>query len=1227
MKKRTRYQAVMSAWVLIAAMGMSPVFSAVGIAGNGVVYGSERVLGTDRVYAGENTEKEETLAGSLPGQDGREGEERDREDRDREDSEILEWKTVVTIATPSQAESELEAGLEEEPDKGEILSGKGEINHSFDVSGRFSKEAAEAAETGLRVATASNAMMSLRRASIWGGMEMSDHFDGEGTKENPYEINSAKDLKLLAYNVANEEVDGYEGCYFALTRDISLNDSASWLPIGYFTDLGDSEPKPFKGNFDGQGYRVYNLKISDITQDYAGLFGSLHGATIENLVVDGQVNARSKAAVLAGESNDSIIRNCSAKGQVRGTGVMGGVVGETYDSAILECVNTAGVLGGTDTSGSQEAFAGGICGSAQGSFISDCTSDTTDSYSALYSEGYVGGIAGNIYETEVYNSYVEGKVGSTSADYIGGLVGRLQSGQVKNGRFAGTIGASTSSTLKTAGLFVGLIESGTAELGDDLAYLYTDSEDKYSLNPFGNKLTPQIRLEHHIGAYYSNQRDFSLYQMGGFTKQTNQYFYEELEEGVLGIGKANVHHYAPSKTGDPVRGYLVSIPAIDHGKLSVLEAQNNFAKEIDWANPGALAAGTKVLVYTSPVNQADAEPPVYYEMVPDSLFWTADDFDTKELIATGASELAFTMPEKDITISVGYQAMTNGVVLDKGELRFEVEQIRSGSRWNPQIGWKVTDPQRLTATIIPDSVANKNLVWNVKDTDGSSTDIICVDENGEVSVNQSAKWIQELIKAGVANQELYPSKKITTEAKDYAAVTVTTEAGQKRASAFVTVDFKITDDTVVPVSNIELDQSELSFEITRTLEGNRKSPKETYTVTPSKRLYEKITPEYADNKEVSWSVGDSDILRVDKEGMVSVRENAKWITDFVQAEKESHKDNPYAECNASGSRSSYVTATAKDGEKQAVCAVNVSFRTVDNTTVHVDGVSLNQKELKFSVEKVMTGNRTSPKVEYKVTGAQKVAAVLTPSEAQNKKVDWSVADTGMAAVSADGSVTVKRDAKWIQELEAKDTANLAKNRYAVSTAAGTKETKVTAVTEDGKKTAECRIVVEFKTTDQTVRTSGSSGSGSSGGGGSSSGRGSSSGGGFSSKDRTNGPGVVNQSEGNWLKDSTGWWYRYKDGSYPKSCWKQLPYNGTLEWYHFDSRGYMETGWFTDTDKHVYYLNPVSDGTCGRMVTGWKQIEGKWYYFNTVSDGTKGAMFVNRRTPDEYQVDGKGVWVQ
>ena len=1206
-KKMKRGQAVLSAWTLIAAMGVTPVLSVSYPNGIATVYAKEAVNEAVEEagaapMASPSEARREKEKDSAEGETAQAGitQTDQKADQDTGTSD-LEDKTE-----PKAEEEENEAGTEEiktkEPEAGaaEVITDKDELIPATPSN-----------------ATPSNAMFYKGALNIWGGMEMSDHFDGEGTEEEPYEINSDKDLKLLAYHVANEEVDGYEGCYFALTRDISLSDTASWLPIGYFTEAGDSEPKPFKGNFNGQGYRVYNLKISDTTQDYAGLFGSVHGAVIENLTVDGQVNAHSKAALLVGETNDSTISNCSSRGQVRGVGVIGGIVGEAYDSVILECTNTAGVLGGTDADGVNEAYAGGICGSAQSSFMSDCTSDTTDSYSALYSEGYVGGIAGNIYETEIYNTYVEGKVGSTSADYIGGLVGRMQSGQVKNGRFAGTIGASTSSTLKTAGLFVGYIEGGTIDLGDDLAYLYTDSEDKYSLNPFGNKLTPQIRLEHHIGAYYSNQRDFSLYQMGSFIKQTNRYFYEELETGVLEIGKENIHHYAPSKTGDPVRGYLITIPAVDHGTLSVLESKNNFAKEINWANPGAVAKGAKVLVYTSPLNETESEPPVYYELVPDSLFWTTDDFDKEEIIHTNGAETSFTMPEGNITLSAKYRAMTNGVILDKTELTFEVEQIRSGSRWNPQIGWKVTDPQKLTATVIPDTAANKNIIWNVKDTDGSSTDIIHVTENGEVSVNQSAKWIQELIKAGVTNQELYPSKKITTEGTNHASVTVTTEAGQKRSSAFVTVNFKITDDTVVPVSDVKLDQSELAFEIVRTLEGDRLNPTERYSVTPSKRLYETITPEYADNKNVKWSVGDADMLRIDSDGIVSTKENAKWILDLIRAEEERNEEHPYAKKEASGTRSNYVTVTTEDGGKQSVCAVNLSFRTDDRTIAHVASVALDKSELKFSIEKVMTGSRANPSVSYQVTDAQQLTAFVMPEEAENKEVSWNSENEAVVSVSGNGLVTVLPEAAWIKALEKVDADNLARDKYYVSTAAGTMETSIQVLTLDGQKSAECKVIVAFKTTDQTQRpSSGSSGGSSSGGGG-----------GSSRSVIGSAMSPNSDSAGTWIQDSTGWWYQNKDGSYPAACWQLLTYNGTSEWYHFDEKGYMQTGWFTDTDGNRYYLHAVSDGTRGRMYTGWNLIDGVWYYFNPTSDGTKGALFMNRQMPDGYRVDASGAWVE
>lgn len=1207
-EKMKKGQAVLSAWTLIAAMGLTPVLSVSYPNGIATVYAKEAV--------NEAVEEAGTAPMASPSEARREKE------KDSAEGEMAQAGITQTDQKADQdaGTSDLEDKTEAKAEEEENEAGTEEIKTKEPEAGAAEviTDKDELIPATPSNATPSNAMFYKGALNIWGGMEMSDHFDGEGTEEEPYEINSDKDLKLLAYHVANEEVDGYEGYYFALTRDISLSDTASWLPIGYFTEAGDSEPKPFKGNFNGQGYRVYNLKISDTTQDYAGLFGSVHGAVIENLTVDGQVNAHSKAALLVGETNDSTISNCSSRGQVRGVGVIGGIVGEAYDSVILECTNTAGVLGGTDADGVNDAYAGGICGSAQSSFMSDCTSDTTDSYSALYSEGYVGGIAGNIYETEIYNTYVEGKVGSTSADYIGGLVGRMQSGQLKNGRFAGTIGASTSTTLKTAGLFVGYIEGGTIDLGDDLAYLYTDSEDKYSLNPFGNKLTPQIRLEHHIGAYYSNQRDFSLYQMGSFIKQTNRYFYEELETGVLEIGKENIHHYAPSKTGDPVRGYLITIPAVDHGTLSVLETQNNFAKEINWANPGAVAKGAKVLVYTSPLNETESEPPVYYELVPDSLSWTTDDFDKEEIIHTNGVETSFTMPEGNITLSAKYRAMTNGVILDKTELTFEIEQIRSGSRWNPQIGWKVTDPQKLTATVIPDTAANKNIIWNVKDTDGSSTDVIHVTENGEVSVNQSAKWIQELIQAGVTNQELYPSKKITTEGTNYASVTVTTEAGQKRSSAFVTVNFKITDDTVVPVSDVKLDQSELAFEIVRTLEGDRLDPTERYSVTPSKRLYETITPEYADNKNVKWSVGDADMLRIDSEGIVSAKENAKWILDLIRAEEERNKEHPYAKKEASGTRSNYVTVTTEDGGKQSVCAVNLSFRTDDQTIAHVASVALDKSELKFSIEKVMTGSRANPSVSYQVTDAQQLTAFVMPEEAENKEVSWNSVNEAVVSVSGNGLVTVLPEAAWIKALEKVDADNLARDKYYVSTAAGTMETSIQVLTLDGQKSAECKVIVAFKTTDQTQRpSSGSSGGSSSGGGG----------GGSSRSVIGSAMSPNSDSAGTWIQDSTGWWYQNKDGSYPAACWQLLTYNGTSDWYHFDEKGYMQTGWFTDTDGNRYYLHAVSDGTRGRMYTGWNLIDGVWYYFNPTSDGTKGALFMNRQTPDGYRVDASGAWVE
>ena len=81
-------------------------------------------------------------------------------------------------------------------------------------------------------------------------------------------------------------------------------------------------------------------------------------------------------------------------------------------------------------------------------------------------------------------------------------------------------------------------------------------------------------------------------------------------------------------------------------------------------------------------------------------------------------------------------------------------------------------------------------------------------------------------------------------------------------------------------------------------------------------------------------------------------------------------------------------------------------------------------------------------------------------------------------------MTVLPEAAWIKALEKVDADNLARDKYYVSTAAGTMETSIQVLTLDGQKSAECKVIVAFKTTDQTQRpSSGSSGGSSSGGGG------------------------------------------------------------------------------------------------------------------------------------------------
>ena len=154
------------------------------------------------------------------------------------------------------------------------------------------------------------------------------------------------------------------------------------------------------------------------------------------------------------------------------------------------------------------------------------------------------------------------------------------------------------------------------------------------------------------------------------------------------------------------------------------------------------------------------------------------------------------------------------------------------------------------------------------------------------------------------------------------------------------------------------------------------------------------------------------------------------------------------------------------------------------------------------------------------------------------------------------------------------------------------------------------------------------------------------------KNVSNSSSSENDAQGTWKRDNKGWWFEFKDGTYPagektsdqngeklgwiqkdgkwwafgsdgylKSGWAQD--NASGKWYLIDENTGMQTSWhYDESDQHWYYLDPAS----GAMLTGWQFINGKWYYLSKTSGAVPlGSMYREIRTPDGYYVDKDGAW--
>lgn len=275
--------------------------------------------------------------------------------------------------------------------------------------------------------------------STWSGEVAKSFAGGDGTKDNPYQISNSAELAYFANKINQQSSEPtYE--YYKLTDNIGLNYD-EWTPIG----VGDYDNQYFYGSFDGNGYTISDLSISNVNSGNIGLFGTVKNSEIKGLTLLGEItgittSSSANIGALAGYSENTRISKCfvkyvnisniSASDSVYSN--VGCLVGKSSDGEIKEC--------NADESNAivkQGSFNIGIICGLSGSAITDCR---VTSEAELFETGSgvknvnMGGLCGQQTKNVEKCTVNAGKLSAnnlsiTNDSNIGGLVGSV-SGKV-----------------------------------------------------------------------------------------------------------------------------------------------------------------------------------------------------------------------------------------------------------------------------------------------------------------------------------------------------------------------------------------------------------------------------------------------------------------------------------------------------------------------------------------------------------------------------------------------------------------------------------------------------------------------------------------------------------------------------------------------------------------------------------------------------------------------------
>ncbi|MDO4541848.1 MAG: InlB B-repeat-containing protein [Bacillota bacterium] len=217
-----------------------------------------------------------------------------------------------------------------------------------------------------------------------------------------------------AMGVLAEDISSLDGIdengNYTLTQDITVT-----TPVASFS-----------GTLDGNNKTI---TVNCTNDEAAGIFSSLNGATIKNLIIKANVTATSEAGkaayagALAANAIKATITNCSVSGTVTVSGngsgsSVGGLIGKGSSLDISGCWSTAAVK-----SEQQNASVGGLVGTATEAetAINNCYNSGAVTTSTDGDSSFAGGLVGTLDgDGSIKNSYNNGKISGTK---IGAIVG------------------------------------------------------------------------------------------------------------------------------------------------------------------------------------------------------------------------------------------------------------------------------------------------------------------------------------------------------------------------------------------------------------------------------------------------------------------------------------------------------------------------------------------------------------------------------------------------------------------------------------------------------------------------------------------------------------------------------------------------------------------------------------------------------------------------------------